>query len=395
MAEPMSDDAVTTDGAHLGPFRINGTIRRDAAGVVYDAEDLRFGRRVALRALPAEWANDPERRQQAQQAARAAAAITHPTLAVIYALEEIDGHLYLASEYVEGRPLSETLTGGPLPLEEAAAVGRAAADALAYAHNHGVVHGALSPECLIRLPDGRIKIVDIGPGIGFDRGGAAPYAAPEQLSSGVTGAAADQFALGAILHALAGGRRPLDGGHVRPPLAATAPQALDLDRVIDVAMATAPLRRFPTMAAMAEALRAVEIRPAPAPHAGSLAWWQMRQVITAVGYGAALYLLWATRNAAPGPWGEWLWRLGAGAALLATTLRLQAWLASLLSPATWAADRRRTWAATRLADFAFGVTLLVAASRMQPVSPRGVVLLLGSAVLVLVAIALLDRAPRV
>src|SRR3989337_3706136 len=98
-----------------GPYRIVKEIGRGGMGVVYEAEDTRLRRAVALKALPLEYARDPTRRERLTREARAAAALAHPAIATIFALEELDGSLYLISELVRGRTLREELADGPLP----------------------------------------------------------------------------------------------------------------------------------------------------------------------------------------------------------------------------------------------------------------------------------------
>ena len=118
---------------------------------------------VALKALPPEYTRDPLRRARLTREARAAAALSHPAIATIYALEEIDGELYIVSELVRGRTLREELRDGPLPAV-AAACRRSStiAGALDAAHALGIVHRDLKPENIIRRDDGQIKVLDFG-----------------------------------------------------------------------------------------------------------------------------------------------------------------------------------------------------------------------------------------
>jgi len=160
--------------------------------------------------------------------ALAAAALSHPGIATVFALEEFDGRLCLVQEYVPGRTLRATmqLHGGRLAIAEIVAIALDVAQALAAAHAHGVLHRDLKPENVLRTPDGRTKVVDFGlarfePGAAVDDGetltrpGAMPgtpeYMAPEVLRGDPVDARADQFSFGVLLHELVAGRRPFEG----------------------------------------------------------------------------------------------------------------------------------------------------------------------------------------
>jgi len=101
-------------GQHVGPYLVRGELGRGGMGIVYLAEDTRLGRTVALKALAPGVADDPQRRERLRREARAAAALSHPGIAVVYAFEEIDGNLFIASEHVKGRTLRAELDKGPL-----------------------------------------------------------------------------------------------------------------------------------------------------------------------------------------------------------------------------------------------------------------------------------------
>ena len=149
-------------GTDIGPYRIVKEIGRGGMGVVYEAEDTRLRRTVALKALPAEYARDPVRRERLTREARAAASLTHPSIATIYALEEQDGSLYLVSELVRGQTLRDELARGPLPPERLLPTLIELASGLAAAHAAGIVHRDFKPENIVRCLDGRVKILDFG-----------------------------------------------------------------------------------------------------------------------------------------------------------------------------------------------------------------------------------------
>jgi hypothetical protein len=391
---------LTLDGKHLGPYRIIREIEHSGRGIVYLAEDTRLGRTVSLTAVPKAWTSNPERLDQLRQEARAAAALSHPAVAVIYAMEDIEGHLYLASEFVRGTTLREELQQGPLPLSEVIVVARQLADALAAAHEHGIVHRDLKPDNVLRAHDQRVKILDFG----VAGTGTPAYMAPETLTGEPADARTDQYALGVMLHELASGEHPFAHGDIRKPLASVNPLALDLDRIIDRCLATSPSRRFPSSGDLADALRALPLRETPAATAPTdkaaqgaalfspLWWWQCHQVFASIGYGAALYFLYTTRDWLPGSTGLWLLLAGGVGAVTANTFRLHLWFTSRSYPDEWATERQRAWVWTRLADLTLGATLLLAGARHVDAQPELAALFLGSAILLLIAFAVIEPA---
>ncbi len=396
---------VSLEGTTLGPYHVLRQVGHGGLGVVYLAEDTRLGRMVALKAIPPAWTDDQKRRDQLRHEARASAALSHPGVAVIYALEEIDGQIYLASEFVRGGTLREELQHGALPLSAVITTARELARALAAAHDRGIVHRDLKPDNVMRTPDGHIKIIDFGiAGFGPVDGvspGTPAYMAPEQLSDGHSDVRSDQYAFGVMLHELATGRHPLADGASRQPLAPVNPIAADLDRIIVRCLSTNPADRFPTTGALVDALDALPTHtmPAPAPVATAesgaftaLWWWQFHQVVVSIAYGATLYFLWAGREWMPGPQGQWLFLAGLAGALSANTLRLHLWFTSRFHPADWDTQRRQVWGWTRLSDFVLGAALLLAGARHLESHPDLSALFLGSAIVVLLAFTVIEPA---
>ena len=146
-------------GQRLGPYQVTALLGRGGMGVVYHGFDSRLGRSVAIKALPPAFGGDAHLRARLRREATAAAALSDPGIATVYALEAFEGHLYLVYEYVPGWTLRDTLRdrNAPLPIDEALAIARPLAQALAAAHAGGVVHRDLKPENVMHLPDGRIK----------------------------------------------------------------------------------------------------------------------------------------------------------------------------------------------------------------------------------------------
>ena len=161
-ADLIVEDGASLVGKQIGSYRILEEIGRGGMGVVYAARDERLGRMVALKALPPEFTRDRRRRDRLAREARAAAAFTHESIATIFALEEIDGELFIASELVPGETLRSELALGPVPLDRLIPTLIEIASGLSAAHSRNIIHRDLKPENLIRRTDGHIKILDFG-----------------------------------------------------------------------------------------------------------------------------------------------------------------------------------------------------------------------------------------
>ena len=161
-ADLMVDDEPSLVGRQVGSYKILEEIGRGGMGVVYAARDERLGRMVALKALPPEYTRDRRHRERLAREARAAAAFTHESIATVFALEEIDGELYIASELVQGETLRAELARGPFAPGRLIATLVEIASGLAAAHSRNIIHRDLKPENIIRRTDGHIKILDFG-----------------------------------------------------------------------------------------------------------------------------------------------------------------------------------------------------------------------------------------
>ncbi|MEO1407009.1 MAG: serine/threonine-protein kinase [Pseudomonadota bacterium] len=150
-------------GGQLGPYLIERELGRGGMGVVYLARDTRLERDVAVKALPEQMAADPERLARFEREARSLAQLSHPSIASIYGVEEHAGARYLVLEYIEGETLEDRLDRGPIPPDEAVELAAQIANALAAAHDAGVIHRDLKPANLIRRSqDNRIVLIDFG-----------------------------------------------------------------------------------------------------------------------------------------------------------------------------------------------------------------------------------------
>ena len=214
-------------GGTLGHYRIDRLLARGGMGVLYLATDERLGRGVVLKVLPAAATRNARARERLQREARLAAALRHPNIVSIHALEEIDGLLVIVAEYVEGPTLAQVLSeDGPLPRARWQEVARSLAAALSAAHVAQVVHRDVKTTNVVLGRDG-LRLVDFGIALGqtTDAGGArltqtgrfigTPLAqAPEQLEGGAATALSDQYAYGLVLYEAASGRLPFGEGSV-------------------------------------------------------------------------------------------------------------------------------------------------------------------------------------
>ena len=150
-------------GTRLGPYEVLSPIGAGGMGEVWLATELRLGRKVALKLLPADLTRDPDRIQRFEQEARAASALNHPNVCTIHALGETsEGQHYIAMEYVEGETLRQRLASARLSLREALDIAIQVAAALSVAHAAGIVHRDIKPENVMLRPDGVVKVLDFG-----------------------------------------------------------------------------------------------------------------------------------------------------------------------------------------------------------------------------------------
>ncbi len=215
-------------GTLLGSYRIERVLGRGGMGAVFLAYDTKLHREVAVKMLSGA-ADGAVSSARLLREARNAAALNHPNICVIHEVGESDAEAFIAMEYVGGRSLRDRIDEGALTLAETLRFGIQAADALAYAHNHGVIHRDLKAANAIVTDDGRLKIVDFGLAHRADPLTAnattevtlatagvpigTPYAmAPEQVRGESADVRTDVWSLGVLLYEMVSGAKPFKGG---------------------------------------------------------------------------------------------------------------------------------------------------------------------------------------
>jgi Tol biopolymer transport system component/predicted Ser/Thr protein kinase len=304
-------------GAILEHYRVGAVLGQGGMGVVYEGQDIRLQRPVAIKILPSSGAVDDDRRERFAQEARAASALNHPNIITIHDVGSSDGVDFMVMEYVRGTTLEQRLRPDGIPLADLTRYGVQMADALAQAHGAGIVHRDLKPSNVMVTDDGRIKILDFGIAkllepaefrVSDDRTtraqteagrilGTAAYMSPEQAEGRPVDGRSDIFSFGSILYELATGRRPFGGdsrlkvltGIVNadppPPKALRASLPADLEKVILRCLRKDPARRYQTMADLKVALEDIGAETAGA----ALASGRLRsRALRRIGVGAAV-----------------------------------------------------------------------------------------------------------
>ena len=295
--DARAEEFLTTPAAEIlaepkapGGYRIERLLGHGGMGMVFLAYDTTLHRQVAVKVMGSRADSDTSRAQLLREA-RNAAALNHPNICTIYEVGEANGAAFIAMEYVEGRPLNDRLEEGPLPLDEALRYAVQAADALAFAHDHGVVHRDFKAANTIISSGGWLKVVDFGLARRADAmmtvattmvslvpaGTAAgtPYAmAPEQVRGESVDPRTDVWALGVLLYEMVTGAKPFAAATTPDlfsailrddprPLPDDVPR--DVRAVVDRCLAKVPEQRYAHAGQVRAALAAIQAESLPGP----------------------------------------------------------------------------------------------------------------------------------
>ena len=241
-------------GSRLGVYEVLAPLGAGGMGEVFRARDARLGRDVAIKALPANFAADPERLARFEREARLLASLTHANVAGIFGIEDVGGNRYLILEYVEGETLQNRIDRGPLSVDESLQVAAQIAAALEAAHEAGIVHRDLKPGNVMLTPSGDVKVLDFGlaksgtgsasssdvdlthsptlthqvTGAGVILGTAA-YMSPEQARGRAVDKRTDIWSFGCVLYECLTGRQSFAGDTVSDLIARILEREPDWD----------------------------------------------------------------------------------------------------------------------------------------------------------------------
>ncbi len=267
----------------IGRYRIDTVLGAGGMGEVYKGWDEELQRPVAIKGALRDTPT-PEQRERLRREARSVAALAHPNVAHIYEIVHEAGREWIVMEFVPGRSLASILRDGPLPASEIARIGAEVADALAFAHQHGIVHRDIKVENVMVTPEGHVKVLDFGLAKWTDTRGQPAHLTADGLVVGTTKAMSpeqalgrevdersDIFSLGSLLYELACGKPAFAGGTAAEvmhrvagcdfePLAEANPRLpTPLRRIIERCMAKSPADRFPSATELARALRTADL----------------------------------------------------------------------------------------------------------------------------------------
>jgi len=281
LAAEMFADRV---GETIGPYEVLSQLGSGAMGVVYLAQDVRLGRKIALKLLPSQFTNDKDRLRRFQQEARAASALNHPNILTVHEIGQKAGLHYIATEFVDGVTLRQHMHERGMSLDEVLNIATQVASALQAAHAAGIAHRDIKPENIMIRSDGYIKVLDFGlakltenelspasaetnPGVVM---GTPRYMSPEQARGLDVDLRTDIFSLGTVVYELVTGKLPFEGETTSDVIAALIkdePESMrtsvpelpvEFEQVVSKALAKDRRLRYQTVGEFSSALQGLK-----------------------------------------------------------------------------------------------------------------------------------------
>src|SRR6201997_405500 len=270
-------------GQQISHYRVLGKLGGGGMGVVYEAEDLKLGRHVALKFIPENLAGDPKSLERFTREARAASQLNHPNICTIHGIEDNNGHPFIVMEKLEGQSVKQMIHGKPMDIDEVLDIGVQVADALAASHAKGIIHRDIKPANIFLTTTGQAKVLDFGlakltteaklatstdtsiedslTAVGVIPG-TAVYMAPEQARCEALDPRSDLFSFGVVLYEMSTGKKPFSGTNIvttldsvlhqkpAPPRSLNPAVPPELENIIGKAMEKDKGKRYQTAAEM-------------------------------------------------------------------------------------------------------------------------------------------------
>jgi Protein kinase domain len=416
-ASPLAETSLES-GRRVGSYVVERELGSGGMGRVYLAHDERLGRAVCLKVVHNDLATNPTSRERLRQEARLAASLNHPGICGVYALEELDGDLFIVSEFVDGMTLREEMAHRqPASAEHVGALVAELCRALTAAHDAGIVHRDLKPDNIMRARDGRLKILDFGlarrendearsrvpatlPGLAV---GTLAYMAPEQVNGAHLDRRVDLFALGVLAYEYATGTHPFAAP---TPMATVArilndePEALGVRRPdLPAGVANAVMRCLrkarderPATAHDVEALIGDRRGQQPTPAGNARAWWRFHQGVVVLLYAAAAVSAWQVKEWDPSVLSRGAFLLIGLFASVGGCVRGHLLFVERMHGRGLEAERTRVAPVLRGIDVGMAVTLLLAAGSTSTLRPVASVFVMGLAAGLATAAVLIEPA---